>query len=186
MTGLLLLFIAVLAANELVLQLAFDRWARLQARRPDPLLLTSLALLAALAVVRAVPAWQPPSRLSAYLLMFAFAATAMAHSNACSRRPAGLVLPRWMLAARRWLPLLMANAVVLAYCVLDAGNLADLAALCFTASLAMVVLDALLPPLLERQRVADVPAALRGAPIAGITAGVLALASMGLVANLPW
>jgi Na+-translocating ferredoxin:NAD+ oxidoreductase RnfA subunit len=148
------------------------------------------AVLALAVAVRSgiVPAGLPldAAPLARYLALFAFFAVLLQscrplpESDATSR-PA----PVWL----RYVPLLVANAAVLACVALGVGGIPDAGVGLATAAGATLAIALLLPvgtAFLDRLRLAAAPTAWRGAPLALLSAATVALGASGWASVLPW
>jgi hypothetical protein len=146
-------------------------------------------LLAAMAWFGALPASWPldAGALSRYLVLVAFFAVLL---QLCRPLPAtgassGQRSRTWL----RLLPLLVANAVVLACAALGPAWLPDSRVALMTSAGATLAMLGLLPvgnAFLHRLRLGAPPSALKGAPMTLLSAAIAALGASGGTAWLPW
>jgi electron transport complex protein RnfA len=190
MTDLLLIFLGAAYLENLLLWRFFDGDVHGSARIHGAWLLVPAALLGLAASARLLPTTVPsiPPQAMAYLHALAFVTTAMAivsRGEAAVLGPEQLPLQR----LRKFLPLLVANAAVLAFVLLHgrpAGDLRDAAAFCLGASLAFCLIMLFVTPLRLRIEGSAVPRRWRGLPIIALTACLVALALSGYRGALPW
>jgi len=190
MSDLLLIFLGAAYLENLLLWRFFDGGARGSARTHVAWLVVPAALLGLAASLRIFPTAVPPMppQAMAYLHALAFVTTAMAimsRGEPAALGPEQLRL-QWL---RKFLPLLVANAAVLAFVLLhgqQAGDLRDAAGFCLGASLAFYLTMLLASPLLERVQGAAVLRGWHRLPIITLTACVIALALSGYRGALSW
>jgi electron transport complex protein RnfA len=192
MTELLLIFLGAAYLDNLALIAFFDRPIAAPVQGGRALLVVAGLLLALLATLHGIAPESvripPPAQV--YLSMLAFTTTILALAQSTTLG-ATVVRPRlrWLRWLRKHLPLLVANLAVLAFVLLEsrhAHRLPDTVGFCLGASLVFHIATVLYSPMRERIEVADVPRRWRGAPIALVTAGLIALALTGYAASLPW
>ena len=192
MTDLLLIFLCAAGLEDLVLVMFIDRAVDPASKPVHSLRVSGAILLAGLAALQLSPlSWQPPTPASTYLQLLVFVTLSVAmgpprktHIDIRLRRPQ----QARMLALRVHLPLLVANVAVLLFALLDHRRphyLAQTLGFCAVASLALLLVRALFSSLQERLAAADLPAMVRGTPIALLTAGIMSLAAMGFARWLP-
>jgi electron transport complex protein RnfA len=189
MTELLLIFLGAAYLDNLALIAFFDRPARAPAQGGRALVVVAGLLIALLAALHALApeSLRMPPRGLLYLSMLAFTTTVIALAPGA---PLGAFVVdsrlRWL---RNYLPLLVANLAVIAFVLLDpraAHRLLDAIGFCVGASLVFQIATIFYSPMHDRIEVADVPRRWRGAPIALLTAGLMALALSAYAASLPW
>ena len=189
MTELLLIFLGAAYLDHLALIVFFDRPIVAPAQGRWALLVACGLILGLLTAFHAITPGSVtlPPQAQVYLSMLAFTTTilSVAQSRASG---ASSVHPRlrWL---RNHLPLLVANLAVLAFALFDsrrAHPLPDVIGFCFGASLVFHVASVLYSSMRERIEVAAVPRRWRGAPVALLAAGLMALALTGYAAALPW
>lgn len=191
MDSLVLLLPGAVFVNDLVIARAFGANVAPGAPRrldgiPGIALATAFVLTLSTALAWMAARWLLPALGLARLQPFAFllaiaAAVTLVGLIVRARNPS---LERPLAVA---LPLVAANAAMLGV-ALDVAAQPTLLATVTTAvtvAVAFGVLLTLFAAMRERLDVADVPAAWRGAPIALVTAGLLALALKGLVGLVP-
>jgi len=190
MSDLLLIFLGAAYIENLLLWRFFDGGIRDSAGMHAAWLLVPASLLGLAAVLRIFPLASPPipPQAIAYLHSLAFVTTAMAiasRDEAALLGPVSLRLRR----LRNYLPLMVANAAVLAFALLrgrQAGDLLDAVGFCLGASLAFYLTMLLASPLLERVQGAAVLRGWHRLPIITLTACVIALALSGYRGALSW
>jgi len=189
MTELLLLFVGAAYLNNLALIAWFDR-----AVDAPPFRVSGLSAVAGLLLVSAVllvffarDGWQLPPPAMNFLLALTFITTVLGIERCiASEMPR---VPARLRSLRNHLPLLVANLAVLASAFLDpprAHGAIELTVFCTAASAAYWLTQTFHSAMQPRIEGADLPRTLRGAPIAVLTAALMALASMGATGALPW
>ena len=98
-----------------------------------------------------------------------------------------VLLPARVWRVRQALPWAAASvAVLLSNFLVQHAPWPATFALCLLLSLAMPVVQAATGAIAARTALADVPRALRGAPLAVCTCAIMALACMGFAGSMPW
>lgn len=148
----------------------------------------AVVLLAVAVRVEGLPVDWPfdAAVLSRYLALFAFFAVLL---QLCRPLPPVDATSRSSRRWRRLLPLIVANAAVLACVALGPAWLPDARVAIATAaitSLAMLLLAPVGAAFLDRLRLGAAPPALRGAPLALLSAAAAALGASGWAPLLPW
>lgn len=192
MTDLLLIFLCAAGVEDVVLARYFDRSIDSSCKPVNSLRVIGVVLLAGLASLQLSPLWwQSPAPARAYLQLLVFVTLSVAVGPLHNPRIDIRLLPpaqARMLALRVQLPLLVANVAVLLFALLDhrrPHHLLQTVGFCAGASFALLLVRALFSSLQERLEAADLPAMLRGTPIALLTAGIMSLAAMGFTRWLP-
>lgn len=189
MTDLFLLFVGAAYLNNLALIAWFDRAAGAPRFRVNGLVAVAGLLLvtAVVLVFFARDGWHLQPQAMYFLLALAFVTTVVGIERCIAiempRVPARLRL------LRNHLPLLVANLAVLAFALLNRPRLhgaIEPAAFCAGASAAYLLVQTFHFAMQPRIDAADLPRLMRGTPIAGLTAALMALASMGATGALPW
>jgi Na+-translocating ferredoxin:NAD+ oxidoreductase subunit A len=189
MTELLLIFLGAAAIDNLALMLVFDRAGNATQAAVDVFsVVAGLILISAASLQVVAPGLMPlPARANGFLLAMAFMVTAVT-MNSRSPMVTASVAPRF-LVLRRLLPMIVGNAAVLAYAILDTSttrNFRETLIFCLGVSLAFQAATILHAAMRERILVADVPGFMRGGPITLLTAAMMALAVMGFAGSLQW
>lgn len=186
MADLLSIFLAAALLENLVLALFFDRALDPAADRPWELFAVAGAAWLMSVLLPRLPVAAPP-QLQAFLSALAFVGCAFTIVQ-CDTRGIRLRGAVGDVRSRFLMPLVVANAAVLAFALLDRHRphpLLETLAFCAGASLGFQALVSVLPALGGRLEASAIPRALQGLPITLVTAGLISLAAMGIPALWP-
>lgn len=186
MTDLLSIFLIAAFVENLALARFFDRVVNPLSTPPIGMRVAVAMLLAiGAACVVAAPAL-PPAAI-AYLGALSLVACAITVAE-CGGRAIGNDGYHFDRRLRMALPIMVANAAVIAYVLIDRRRphpWPETLGFCAGATLAFQAVVTLYPALAERLQASAIPARLRGTPISLLTAGIVSLAGLALPGTWP-